>query len=106
MILDTVQRTHTNSGTPVGALLHQLGISRATYYRWTARAKDGRLVDQQVDHRRVAAPPTPAERQAVCDFALTQPLMGYKRLAWVMVDQDIAYLRPGQLYHVLQLQQA
>ena len=28
--------------------------------------------------------------------------MCYKRLTRAMVDQDIAYLRPGQAYHVLQ----
>ena len=27
---------------------------------------------------------------------------GYKRLTWDMVDRDIAYLRPGQVYQVLQ----
>ena len=37
----------------------------------------------------------------VCDFARAHPLMGYKRLAWDMVDRDIAYLRPGQVYQVL-----
>ncbi len=38
----------------------------------------------------------------MCEFARAHPLMGYKRLTWAMVDQDIAYLRPGQVYQVLQ----
>lgn len=35
-------------------------------------------------------------------FADTHPSMGYKRLTWDMIDRDIAYLRPGQVYQVLQ----
>lgn len=34
-------------------------------------------------------------------FALTHPQTGYKRLAWQMVDEDVAYLRPYQVYRIL-----
>jgi len=27
--------------------------------------------------------------------------MGYKRLTWAMVDEDVAYLRPWQVYDIL-----
>ena len=30
--------------------------------------------------------------------------MGYKRLTWLMVDQDVAYLRPYQVYRLLDAQ--
>ena len=33
--------------------------------------------------------------------ALRHTQMGYKRLAWLMVDLDIAFLRPHQVYRVL-----
>jgi len=77
-------------------------MSPATYYRWTARAEIGRLADAYAPSVRSSVPPTPEERGAVCEFARAHPLMGYKRLTWAMVDQDIAYLRPGQVYQVLQ----
>ena len=84
---------------------HNSAISPATYYRWRARAEGGRLADDPHAVCRLSVPPTLEERAAVCDFARAHPLMGYKRLTWDMVDQDIAYLRPGQVYQVLQQRQ-
>jgi len=43
--LDTIQRAHAVSDDSVRNVLQQLGIASATYYRWTARAEDGRLLD-------------------------------------------------------------
>lgn len=100
--MDTVQQAQAVDDAPVSGLLLPLGMSRATYYRWMARAEDGRLADAYTPCVRRSLPPTPPERTAVCDFARRHPLMGYKRLAWDMVDRDIAYLRPGQVYQVLQ----
>lgn len=34
-------------------------------------------------------------------FALAQPTVGYKRLAWWMVDADVVALRPHQVYRLL-----
>jgi len=102
LLLDTIHHTHTVSDTSIKNVLHELGISSATYYRWTAQAEDGRLIDDPTRHARPSAPPTPEERAAVCDFARAHSLMGYKRLTWAMVDQDIACLRPGQVYQLLQ----
>jgi putative transposase len=73
----------------------------ATYYRWQAREREGRLADEVVMPCRRAVPPTPQERQAVCSFALTHPQTGYKRLTWQMVDEDVACLRPYQVYGIL-----
>jgi len=45
--------------------------------------------------------PTPEEAAKVCAFALQHPQAGYKRLAWQMVDEDVVYLRPYQVYRIL-----
>lgn len=34
-------------------------------------------------------------------FALDHPATGYKRLTWMMIDEDVAYLRAYQVYRVL-----
>ena len=59
------------------------------------------MADQVIVPRRQALPPTPDEVAAVCVFALDHPAMGYKRLAWLMVDEAVAYLRPYQVYRIL-----
>jgi len=100
--LDTVHHAHALSGASVRSVLEQLDFSPATYYRWRARAEAGRLADDHTPGVRSSVLPTPEEHAAVCEFARAHPLMGYKRLTWAMVDQDIAYLRPGQVYQVLQ----
>ena len=76
-------------------------MPRTTYYRWQVRDREGRLADEVVVPYRRAAPPTAQERQAICGFALTHPQMGYKRLTWQMVDEDVVYLRPYQVYSIL-----
>lgn len=99
--MDTVHHIGTVSAFSLRDVLAQLDVSHATYYRWKTRAERDRLTDARTPRRRPGLPPTPKERAAVCDFARAHPLMGYKRLAWDMVDRDIACLRPGQVYQVL-----
>jgi len=101
LILETVERAQRRSGQPATEILTQLGLPAATYYRWAARAQAGQLADHVVVPRRQASPPTPQEVAAVRAGALTYPTLGYKRLAWLMVDHDIAYLRPYQVYQIL-----
>jgi len=101
LILETVRQAQERTGQPVGEILAQLGVPLATYYRWQARAAEARLADKVVVPRSQAAPPTPEEVETVCRFALAHPQMGYKRLTWQMVDEDVAYLRPYQAYRIL-----
>jgi len=96
-----VAQAQERSGQPVTSILSQLELPRATYYRWEKRTQVGQLADRVVVPRRQALPPTPDEVDAVCDGALTNPATGYKRLTWLMVDQDVVYLRPYQVYRIL-----
>jgi putative transposase len=77
-----------------------MGLSRARYYRWLERATVGDLSDHVMvpcSWRR----PLAEEEEAVVEFALAHPQDGYRRLAWMMVDADVAYLRPSAVYGVL-----
>ncbi len=100
--MQTVDDVQAHSGYPVHGLLRPLGLPRATYYTWVTRRAAGTLADRPVLPVRTPLLPTPRERAAVCAFALAHPTMGYKRLAWLMVDRDVAYLRPLHVYRVLQ----
>lgn len=86
---------------PLRGVLQTFGLPRATYYRWTERQTVGTLTDQIIVPARHVLAPTPAEVAAVCQFARVHPEMGYKRLSWQMVDKDVAYLKPHQVYGVL-----
>ncbi len=67
------------------------------------RQRQEQLADQVVTPQRIAPVPTPEEKGAVCRFALDNTRVGYKRLAWQMVDEDLAYLRPYQVYDILKV---
>lgn len=101
LILEAVTQAQVHMAAPVQDILSQLALPAATYYRWRERAAEGRLGDQVVVPHRQAIPPTPEEVIAACGFALDHPAVGYKRLTWMMVDEDVAYLRPYQVYRVL-----
>ena len=42
----------------------------------------------------------PEEKEAAVAFALEHPREGYRRLAWMMVDEDVAYLSPSSVYRI------
>lgn len=42
------------------------------------------------------------EKQAICDFHALFPLEGYRRLTFMMIDQDIVACSPSSVYRVLQ----
>jgi hypothetical protein len=88
------------NGCSLRGVLEQIGLSRARYYRWLERATTGDLTDHVIvpcSWRR----PLSEEEEAVVEFALAHPQDGYRRLAWMMVDADVAYLRPSAVYGVL-----
>jgi len=81
-------------------VLSHLGLSRTTYYRWCKRAACGGLDDEPTFQCNLDAA-LPEEVQATIRFALQHPKDGYRRLAWMMVDSDVAYLSPSSVYRIL-----
>lgn len=81
-------------------VLKKLGLARSSYYRWTDRRARGELEDQKPE-----APDLyqalPEEKEAVKQFALQHPRDGYRRLSWMMVDENVAYLSPSSVYRIL-----
>jgi hypothetical protein len=101
LILAAVGEVQGIVRAPMKAILKHIGISRSTYYRWLKRASDDCLADRTIISHRRAWPPTPQEIDSVCGYALEYPQMGYKRLTWQMLDDDVAYLKPYQVYEIL-----
>ena len=99
-VLALVTRTRARTGWTVRRILGRLGLARSTYRAWAARAERDTLADQPT-----AAPVLdailPEETAAVLDYALAHPQDGYRRLAWQMVDADVAYLSASSIYRIL-----
>lgn len=75
-----------------------LGIARGKFYDWKKRY--GKVNEHNGwvprDHWL-----EDGERQAILDFHELHPLDGYRRLAFMMIDEDIAYASPSSVYRVL-----
>jgi putative transposase len=81
-------------------VLKHLGLARALYYRWRQRQAQGQLEDQKPEPLDLYQA-LPEEEAAVKQFALEHPRDGYRRLAWMMVDADVAHLSPSSVYRIL-----
>ena len=82
-------------------ILEDLGLQHSTFYRWLERADTGTLADAQVLPEPRRLPPTPDEIARVVEYAQVHPLLGYKRLTWAMVDENVAFLRPWSVHAIL-----
>jgi len=89
------------SGQTDKAILKQIGLPRATYYRWIERESEGALTDEVITPIRTRLPAMPLEEVAVCQYARAHAHTGYKKLTWLMVDENVAFLGPNQVYEVL-----
>ena len=99
-LLALVARTRMRTGWTIRRILHRLGLSKARYRAWTQRQARDALADRPpvaaLEHGILAE-----EKAAVIAYALAHPKDGYRRLAWQMVDADVAYVSPSSVYRIL-----
>ena len=104
-LLALVKRTAERTGWTVRRILNHLGLSKARYRQWTKRAAaEGEGVHALSDRSTASAGLDgilAEEKRAVLDYALAHPKDGYRRLAWQMIDEDVAYLSPSSVYRIL-----
>jgi len=100
VLLATVTRAQELSDQPLNWILDELGLTRSVYYGWLDKAQRGRLADHVVVPRSPLAA-LPEEIEAAVDYAKIRPRDGYRRLAWMMVDEDVVYLSPSTVYRIL-----
>jgi len=102
VILETIERAQAVCPErSLSDILTDVGLPRATYYRWNERAAESDLADHVIVPRRQAIPPTPAEVGIVLDYAYRHPLLGYKRLSYALMAENKAFLRPWMVYGLL-----
>ena len=97
-VVDFVSRWSKKTELPVKRFTGWLGISKGKFYRWRKRyglvSEHNSLVPR--DHLL-----EPWEKQAILDFHERHPLNGYRRLTFMMLDQDIVAVSPSSTYRVL-----
>ena len=84
-------------------IVKQLSLNRATYYNWLGRRESDRLTDIKP----VGKNPERLldwEKEAIRDFYLTYQQNGYRRITYMMIDQDVVYVSPSTVYRYLKSQ--
>ena len=84
---------------PVGLALEIIDLPRATYFRW--------LKSEGKEDRKVSSIPKGHwllqwETEKIIEYKRENPEIGYRRMAWMMVDQDIVAVSPTSVYRTLQ----
>jgi len=95
--MQIVEQTKQRSAWRVYRTLAALGVPRSVYYAWTRRES---LQDRAGQPCRVYEL-LPEERTAIYEFALRYPKIGYRKLTWMMVDENIACVGESMVYRVL-----
>lgn len=113
-VLDIVEVTKRRTGWNRAYILRRLGVAKSRYHAWALRAKEHAscgaatttdALDALKDRSTVSGialdAVLPEEKQAVIDYSLLHPKDGYRRLAWQMVDEDVAFLSASSVYRIL-----
>ena len=94
-IKEEVKRMKELTGFKLEWILERLSIGRATFYRWLSGKETPKI--PYVHPLKVLK-----EEEDICvKYARQNPGIGYKKLTYQMIDENIVYLTPPQVYVVL-----
>src|SRR5262245_53341515 len=98
MVVDFVREFSAKTELPVTRLVAWIGIARGKFFDW--RQRYGRANEHNGlvprDHWIEEW-----ERQAIIDYFDRHPLEGYRRLTFMMLDEDVVAVSPATTYRVL-----
>jgi transposase InsO family protein len=86
------------SGIPKVILMGKIGITRSKYYSWLSRNGQPNRHNGQVPRYFWILP---HEREAILDYCRDKLEEGYRRLSYMMLDEDVAAVSPATTYRVL-----
>jgi putative transposase len=97
-VIDFVQAWSEKTKLPVERFIGWIGIARGKFFDWRKRYGKANEHNALVprDHWL-----TPEEQQAIIAFHERFPLEGYRRLTFMMIDQDVVAASPSSVYRVL-----
>jgi transposase InsO family protein len=97
-VIDYVRYYSDKTEIATSDFIRRIGIARSKYYDWKHRY--GKLNEHNAWIPRDFWL-TDSERQAIIDYYNDNPLEGYRRLCYMMIDADIAAVSPSSVYRVL-----
>ena len=101
VLLAVVEGALEQGSQPLNRILSELGLNRSVYYGWLKRSRKETLADNIIVPRSFLST-LPEEEEAVVNYGRAHPSETYRRLCWMMIDKDIAYLAPSTVYRILE----
>lgn len=93
-----VQHWHTRTEYKVSWFIKQLGIRRSKFYDWVNREGEANQYGgQQPKHHWL----TEKEKEAIITYYKQHRQMGYRRLTYMMLDENVVATSPSSVYRVL-----
>ncbi len=97
-VIDYVRYFSDKTEIAAADFIRRIGIVRSKYYDWKERYG-------KVNEHNGLVPRdfwlTGCEKQAIVDYYKEHPLEGYRRLCYMMIDDDIVAVSPSSVYRVL-----
>jgi transposase InsO family protein len=97
-VVDYVAKWSGRSELPATRLVKWIGVGMSKFYDW--RARYGKVNEHNAlvprDHWLELG-----EKEAILSFYREHPLEGYRRLTYMMMDQDVVAASPATIYRVL-----
>jgi transposase InsO family protein len=97
-LIDFVNYWSRRAELPAKRLVNWIGISPSKYFEWRERYG-------QINGHNASLPRlhwlAQWERQAIIKYAADHPLDGYRRLTFMMLDEDVVAVSPASVYRVL-----
>jgi transposase-like protein len=97
-LIDDITKQQERTGFPLKRILGFYGLKKSTYHSWFDNAgqlrppKDRPLKNDAI---------LPDEEMAVLVYREKHPDVGYRKLAWMMVDANVAFLTESATYTIL-----
>ena len=97
-VMDFVSRWQEKVELPASHFIRWLGVSSSKFYHWRERYGKANEHNGKVPRDFWLEP---WEKQAIISFHFQYPLEGYRRLTFMMLDNDIVAVSPSSVYRVL-----
>lgn len=97
-LIEDIRKQQVRTDLSLKAILGLYGLKKSTYHSWFD--KSGQLQapkDRPLKNTCIL----PDEEQAVLEYREKHPDVGYRKLAWMMVDANVAFLTESATYKVL-----
>jgi len=97
-LVDFVKRWRERTGLTARFLLHEIGLSPGKYHDWLRRYGQGNAHNGMVP---CAHWLEDWEKKAIIAYFLSHPDLGYRRLTYMMLDENLVAVSPSTTYNIL-----